>query len=144
MRHRAGDMNMPLGAAFKKRKKPNRPAKASGCPTLLTWQVCYARLAGSPARAGGEGVRTPALSLGARDDAQQHFRRIQNEYKRGAPSGTRTIQLALLEYLQEAGSATQLAPLPTTLIPCFPGYATANHHHPNFNLRFYKSLLRAF
>ena len=84
MRHIAGDMNMPLGAAFKKRKKPNRPAKASGCPTLLAWQVCYAaRLAGSPARAGGEGVPTPALSLGARDDSQQHFCRIQDEYKKG-------------------------------------------------------------
>lgn len=62
----------------------------------------------------------------------------------GVPSGTGNAQSVLLEYSQEAESATQLAPLPTTLIPRFPGCATVSHNHPHFNLRFSKSLLRAF
>jgi len=50
--------------------------------------------------------------------------------ERGIPSGT---GLALWEYLQEAESAAQLAPLPATRTPCFPRY-----RHPNLPLRFHK------
>lgn len=62
----------------------------------------------------------------------------------GVPSATRNTQLVLLEYLQEAESATQWASLPTALTSCLPGHAAARHHHPNFNLRASKSLVRAF
>lgn len=36
------------------------------------------------------------------------------------------------------------ASLPTALTSCLPGHAAARHHHPNFNLRASKSLVRAF
>lgn len=48
-RHRASDMTvtMPLGATFKKREKPNRSVRASGCSSA--WQVCCTtHLAGDP------------------------------------------------------------------------------------------------
>lgn len=62
----------------------------------------------------------------------------------GGPLWNYEYAVGHLESLQEAESATRLAPPPSTLSPCFLGYATVNHNHPNAHPCFYKSLWRAF
>lgn len=63
-RHRASDltMTMPLGATFKKRAKPNRFVRASGCSSA--WQVCCTtHPAGDPPRGRhGAGHLRPRLT----------------------------------------------------------------------------------
>lgn len=132
--HRARDTNTPLWAAFKKRKTTPHRSVSLRPPIHL-----HGRSAGQPtgrgcqkAQRGGTGSTKTAAFFG------------KGVKGWGGPSGTGNTQSVLSEYSQEAESATQLAPFPTTLIPCFPGYATVNHHHPHLNLGFSKSLLRAF
>lgn len=63
-RHRASDMTvtMPLGATFKRREKPNRFVRASGCSSARQVR-CTAHRAGDPPHEGCTVLATCVLAL---------------------------------------------------------------------------------